>query len=149
MNINYSLPALIVDDDRTTTIIVAKILERMGCHATHHATSSEQALEFLETFECGLIVSDWHMAPTGGIEFLCRVRSNPTTTHVPFVFLSGDDRVSTINCAKYAGADGYVVKPTTPQMLGERLLSAILERPARSWIPEVWSKGWSKDAAAF
>ena len=64
-----------------------------------------------------LIISDWMMPNMNGIEFCKAVRSNPLTSHLPFILLTAKtdntSKVEGMDC----GADAYIEKPFSVQYL--------------------------------
>jgi CheY-like chemotaxis protein len=65
------------------------------------------------------------MKPMSGMEMLRRLKSDPRTTSIPVIMVSGDPMSSAMASAHNAGAAGYVMKAPTPGELRERLEAAI------------------------
>ncbi len=57
-----------------------------------------------------LIVADIMMPVMDGYDFYDRVRTNPYTNHVPFIFLSAKDADNDIRYGKELGSDDYLPK---------------------------------------
>ena len=76
-----------------------------------------EALDFLNKHEVNIIISDWMMPRMDGAEFCRLVRSNPLTSHIPFVMLTAktddDSKVEGMD----VGADAYIEKPFSVQYL--------------------------------
>merc|ERR1711969_535248 len=74
-----------------------------------------------------LIILDWMIEGTSGIEVCRRLRRDKETAHVPIVMLtargSEDDRIRGLE----TGADDYVTKPFSPRELIARV-GAVLRR---------------------
>lgn len=70
-----------------------------------------EALDKLASNEVSLIICDWMMPRMDGAEFCRRVRSDASTSHIPFVMLTAktdtDSKVEGMN----VGADAYIEKP--------------------------------------
>lgn len=125
MHVSLSLPALVVDDSGIMTLITSRILKALGIRTVDTAETAERALEMAGEKSYGLIVSDLHMKPVSGMEMLRRLKSDPRTTSVPVIVVSGDPMTSAMASAHDAGAAGYVMKAPTPGELRERLEAAI------------------------
>lgn len=76
-----------------------------------------EALEKLKENEVTLIVSDWMMPRMDGVEFCKAVRSNRSTSHIPFILLTAktdtNSKIEGMDC----GADAYIEKPFSVQYL--------------------------------
>lgn len=76
-----------------------------------------EALDLLNKHEVNIIISDWMMPRMDGAEFCRLVRSNPLTSHIPFVMLTAktddDSKVEGMD----VGADAYIEKPFSVQYL--------------------------------
>ena len=89
-----------------------------------------EALDILSNHEVNIIISDWMMPRMDGAEFCRRVRSNPLTSHIPFVMLTAktddDSKVEGMD----VGADTYIEKPFSVQYL-EACIRNMLEMRRR------------------
>ena len=119
--INKSLPVLVVDDYRTTIQIVSNLLRQIGFENIDEASNGKDALKKLESQKYGLVLSDWNMVPMSGYELLTRIRSNPAISETPFVMITAETRRENVLAAKSAGADSYIIKPFTAEILRGKL----------------------------
>ncbi len=79
---------LIVDNDATYRKVLGEYLGMCG-NFILSADDGATALRALEHEKIDLIISDIHMSHVSGVELHRRVRRNPRTAHIPFVFVSG------------------------------------------------------------
>ncbi|TAK35229.1 MAG: response regulator [Chloroflexota bacterium] len=99
---------LVVDDDPCIVELLAAMLTLEG-YQISKATSAEQALELAYHRVPDVIVLDWMMPETDGIE-LCRIfKKRVETSLVPVIVISANDRVR--SASREAGADGWLLKP--------------------------------------
>lgn len=119
--IDKSLPVLVVDDYRTTIQIVSNLLRQIGFENIDEASNGKDALKKLESQKYGLVLSDWNMVPMSGYELLTRIRSNPAISETPFVMITAETRRENVLAAKSAGADSYIIKPFTAEILRGKL----------------------------
>ena len=122
---NYSLPALVVDDFKSVASVAARILNQIGFTEVDTAETRSEALEKASSKRYALIVSDLHMKPMCGAELIWRLRSDARTSSVPTIALSGDPLDATLSAAKQAGATSFVLKPPSPGSLRKLLQDAI------------------------
>lgn len=117
---------LIVDDMMTMRKLVAKALTELGFTNLTDADNGESALEKIklvgsEQFQ--LIVSDWNMPKVSGLELLKTVRQMSAYKDIPFVLLTAESEKAQVIEAIQARVSGYVTKPFTTAILGEKLKS--------------------------
>jgi two-component system, NtrC family, sensor kinase len=113
---------LIVDDDRSERDGLRSVFESAG-HRTIGVPDAPSALRLLHKQMCDLVVLDIELPEVDGIA-LCRLlRAQPAMTQMPLVVFSADDSESRKVEAFTAGADDYIVKPSTPGELVSRVNS--------------------------
>ena len=123
------MKVLIVDDTRSMTRILRRLLEKIGYDDVDEAADGREALAKIHTDDFDLVLCDVRMAPLNGIEVVRQVRADPELHDLPMVMVTSETRREWIKAAKDAGADGYLIKPFD----GERLMQAMdhaLERAA-------------------
>jgi DNA-binding response OmpR family regulator len=117
---------LVVDDDMS----VADAIDRTLCadgHDTIVVHNGWDALEAAKTQNPDLVVLDIVMPRMDGVEVCRRMRQDPSTAHLPIIFLTAramlEDKIEGFE----AGADDYLTKPFAIQELGLRV-RAVLRR---------------------
>jgi CheY-like chemotaxis protein len=109
---------LVVDDEENTLGMIVRVLEGGG-YAVLAFNTSDEALIALQHDMPDLIVSDINLETStiGGFSFYEKVRQLPHLSHVPFIFLSGMIDEGMIRYGKGLGADDYLTKPFSGEML--------------------------------
>lgn len=107
---------LIVDDDRSQTMIVEASLRRAGCK-TRVVNEARLALAAMQEFNPDLAVVDLHMPEINGIELTRLVREQPSFAQMPVLFLSGEQDFAARIDAIRTGGDDFLIKPIQPQHL--------------------------------
>jgi two-component system phosphate regulon response regulator PhoB len=138
---------LLVEDDPA----LAELLEfrfRQQGYAVTVTPDGDEALLLASEEVPDLVVLDWMVEGTSGIEVCRRLRKGKATAHVPIVMLTArgaeDDKIRGLE----TGADDYVTKPFSPRELLARV-SAILRRIRPALAGEVIEVGdLSLDATA-
>ncbi len=119
---------LIVDDDGIGRDLLRNTLKHAGYKVTT-ASNGQEAMDLLRTKPCSMIISDWVMPESDGIELCRAIRAGHFHTYVYVILLTSRDRAADVVEGLSAGADDFVVKPYQPAELllrvraGERVLS--------------------------
>ena len=117
---------LIVDDEPAIREMVAFAL-RKGEYEPVHAGDARQAQSAIADQVPDLILLDWMLPGTSGLELARRWRREDLTRDVPIIMLTArgeeDDRVGGLE----AGVDDYVVKPFSARELLARI-RAVMRR---------------------
>lgn len=118
---------LVVDDDAVMRTYVVNTLRRMGIQTIETCVDGTQALEMVQSFKPDLVLTDIHMSPMNGLEFVRQLRVLPSiplrSTRV--IFMSADASSGTLSEALPLGTFGYIVKPPRPETLQAKLELAL------------------------
>ena len=113
--------ALIADDDRMTTMMLAAAVERLGFTTTvvHDGASAWEQMTGTEPPSIAII--DWMMPGVDGLELCRRVRHEPSRAHMYIVLLTSRTSQGDVVAGLEAGADDYLTKPFDPDELRARI----------------------------
>jgi CheY-like chemotaxis protein len=108
----------VIDDDENTLGMIVRVLEGGGFTVQAYNTSDE-ALTGLKNDIPSLIISDINLETStiGGFSFYEKVRQLHHLSLVPFIFLSGMTDEGMVRYGKGLGADDYLTKPFSGDML--------------------------------
>jgi len=113
--------ALIIDDSRSMRMIIGRIIREIGFEITE-AGDGQQALTRLEEgCKPDLILVDWNMPEMNGYEFVQAVRANPLYDASRIVMVTTESELGQISKALDAGANEYVMKPFTADVIRDKL----------------------------
>jgi two-component system chemotaxis response regulator CheY len=114
--------ALVVDDSRTIRIIIRRILIELGYEVCEAANGIE-ALKVLETEKPAvkLVLADWNMPEMNGLELVKYLRQNPEFASLKVLMVTTETEMGQMAYALQAGANEYVMKPFTKDILLEKL----------------------------
>ena len=116
---------LVVDDEEDVVEIVSHFLEQEGYHV-QTAYDGEEALQKV-TPDISLIVLDIMLPRIDGHEVCRRLRSRVETETIPIIFLSAKTEEEDQVKGLMLGADDYLTKPVSPQVLVAHV-KAVLRR---------------------
>jgi PAS domain S-box-containing protein len=97
-----------VDDEMAFLEVATHFLQKVGGFEVHCATSVRSAKEMLSKDAFDVVVSDYQMPETDGIEFLKLLRAGGS--QIPFILFTGKGREDVVIEALNQGADFYLQK---------------------------------------
>jgi phosphoserine phosphatase RsbU/P len=118
----YSI--LIIDDDPVTKLMLRRILEQQG-YTVDTAQDGQEGIQKAVTMQPALIICDWLMPITDGLEVCRFVKSTAKLCTTFFVLLTSrvdlEDRIEGLN----AGADEFLAKPIDMNELKARVRAGL------------------------
>ncbi|MFO7703755.1 MAG: phosphate regulon transcriptional regulator PhoB [Halopseudomonas sp.] len=117
---------LIVDDEAPIREMIAVALEMAGYECIE-AENTQQAHACIIDKQPDLILLDWMLPGTTGIELARRLKRNEMTAEIPIVMLTAKGEEDNKIQGLEMGADDYITKPFSPRELVARL-KAVLRR---------------------
>jgi two-component system chemotaxis response regulator CheY len=85
------------------------------------AVDGSDGLEKLFTNSCDLVLTDINMGNMDGYEFIRRVRADGKYGSLPIIIVSTESEGKDKTKGFEAGANLYIVKPSTPEMMIENI----------------------------
>lgn len=117
---------LVVDDEPAIRDLLVFALKKAQMEP-FTASGAEEALTCIADRRPDIILLDWMMPGTSGLELARRLRRDALTKDIPIIMLTArtteDDRVHGLD----SGVDDYVIKPFSPRELVARV-RAVLRR---------------------
>lgn len=114
------MKALIVDDSKITRTMIARILKEIGFEIIE-AVNGLDALEKVRLHQPDVVLVDWNMPEMNGYEFLKALRSDPTYDSIKIMMVTTESDIDQMTRALEAGANEYVIKPFTKEVILEKL----------------------------
>jgi len=119
--------ALVVDDSRAVRMILSRTLRELGFQVWE-ASDGVTALESLRRCSpVDLVMADWNMPEMDGLELLKRLRADGRYKDVKILMVTTESEVEQVSAALEAGANEYVMKPFTKEILVDKLRLAAVE----------------------
>ncbi|MBL8801625.1 MAG: response regulator [Planctomycetes bacterium] len=113
--------ALVVDDSAVIRTVLTRILAGLGFEVVS-AVNGKEALEKLEVCKRpDLTLVDWNMPEMNGYEFIRAVRADTRWRDMPIMMVTTETEMEQVVRALAAGANEYLMKPFTPEMVQEKL----------------------------
>lgn len=114
--------ALVIDDSRAMRSILKKIWLSVGGTVVEEAGNGKEGLEKLKTMVSpDIVLVDWNMPEMNGLDFVRAVRANPSYRQLPLMIVTTESESAQMGKALAAGANEYVMKPFTKDVIQEKL----------------------------
>jgi len=117
-SINIMARILFIDDDTLTLQLMQRITGLLGHEAILCSTAAE-AFKMAVDEKPGLILVDFSLTDSDGIEVIQNLHRQPITAHIPILVLSAGITSKTAEAAKKAGAQGCLEKPLSLDLLSQ------------------------------
>ena len=130
---------LLVDDEAAIRDMLSIALEAADYNVLQ-AENAQQAHASIIDRQPDLVLLDWMMPGTTGLELLRRLKRDELTEKIPVIMLTAkaeeDSKISGLD----AGADDYIPKPFSPRELISRV-KAVMRRIGREELKDVINVG--------
>lgn len=117
---------LIVDDSQFVRSYHSWILEQAHFQVIT-AVDGSDGLEKLYTNPCDLVLTDINMSNMDGYEFIRRVRADGKYHSLPIIIVSTESEARDKMRGFEAGANLYIVKPSSPEMMVENIRMILID----------------------
>ena len=112
---------LVVDDFSTMRRIVRGILRQLGFENSVEAENGAEAFKAVQDGGIDFVVSDWNMPVMNGLDLLKNIRAEESIKNTPLLMVTAEALKENVVMAISAGANNYVVKPFTSDVLEEKM----------------------------
>lgn len=114
--------ALVIDDSRAIRMILGRTLNRFG-YEVCSAANGREALDMIDQQDLALsvILVDWNMPEMNGLDFVKTIRADPRYREVPLMMVTTETEIEQMYRALEAGANEYVMKPFTDEVIADKL----------------------------
>jgi two-component system chemotaxis response regulator CheY len=113
--------ALVIEDSSTIRLILCRYLQKMNIEVTE-AVDGQVALVRLKAMSPpDVILVDWNMPVMSGLDFVRELRRMPVYDRVPVIMITTNSEGVYLSTALEAGANEYIQKPCTYDVLREKL----------------------------
>ncbi|PSJ22723.1 phosphate regulon transcriptional regulatory protein PhoB [Halomonas sp. ND22Bw] len=125
---------LIVDDEAPIREMIAVALE-MADYRVLEADNAQSAHAMVVDHQPDLVLLDWMMPGTSGVELSRRLKREEGTSELPIIMLTAKGEEDNKIQGLESGADDYITKPFSPRELVARL-KAVLRRATPRGVEE-------------
>ncbi len=118
------ITVLLIEDEQPIRDMIRFALSREGINMLE-AADAQAGFKILDSCLPDLILLDWMLPETSGIQILKKMRKRPELAKIPVIMLTAradeEDKIVGLD----AGADDYVTKPFSPKELIARIRAIV------------------------
>lgn len=108
---------LVVDDNNTIRAMARKTLEDAGFSVVEAQNGAIGVSQAKSNDQLKLILADINMPVMGGLDMIRNIRQLAPHARTPILILSTENTKEMMSQGKAAGANGWMVKPFSPEKL--------------------------------
>ena len=134
------LDILIADGNAYMRRLTRSMLMNLGAKAVMEAADGLAALEKIREDDPDVMLLDWDMPVLNGMEVMRIVRSPGVfpRPNIPIIMLTERAHHSAVTAAMRAGVHEFLIKPTSPKALRERLMSIVFKPRPMMQLSELY-----------
>lgn len=126
---NNEFNILIVEDNPDLVLLMKNILSRK--YNVFTASNGKEAMKILKEQDIQLVVSDVMMPEMNGYELCEAIKNDIEYNHIPIILLTAKTSEEDVVEAYQSGADAYLKKPFSVNVLQARISNLLLAREKR------------------
>jgi two-component system, chemotaxis family, chemotaxis protein CheY len=137
------LAILVVDESQYTRKLTRTMLVNIGAKTVYEAADGVAALDTIRTANPDVVFLDWDLPVLSGPQVVRIVRSPGVfpKPNLPIVMLTHSAQRSRVQTAISLGVHEFLLKPTSPKALRDRLLSILIKprqmvQMGENYVPE-------------
>jgi DNA-binding response OmpR family regulator len=122
---------LVIDDEPSLLKVIGVRLRQDG-YEVLTTTNGEEGLRLAEDRQPDLVLLDVMMPGLKGREVCARLKADPKTAHIPVIFLTALGLADHVKAGMDLGAEDYIVKPFSGDLLKQRVRVCLLRHPPKA-----------------
>ena len=138
---------LLVEDEPAIRELLAFNVAQCGYHAIQ-AHDAASAMVHIDRVLPDLILLDWMLPGSSGVELARRLRADQRTRNIPIIMLTARSDENDKVLGLESGADDYITKPFSPRELMARICAVLRRRTPQVSDETVASGGLELSPAA-
>ncbi len=111
MAIKSNMSILVVDEHDSRVMNTKGCLAELGYHDVDHSRDMDSTIAMVGRKRYTLVIADWGMEPSTGMDILRAIRALPTGGDMRFLMATTECNAASLMAARRAGADNYLIMP--------------------------------------
>lgn len=113
--------AMVIDDSKAIRRILSTTLTELGWQVSEANNGRDALTKLSQQSAPSLILVDWNMPEMNGLDFIREVRHDGRFEETKLMMVTTETQVDQIMSALEAGANEYVMKPFTKDVIADKL----------------------------
>lgn len=113
--------AIVIDDSKAMRVILTQLLRELDFDVCDACDGADAIAKLTSGGAVDLALVDWNMPVMPGIDFVRAVRANTRYSAMRIMMVTTESEIENVQQALAAGADEYVMKPFTRDIILEKL----------------------------
>jgi two-component system chemotaxis response regulator CheY len=113
--------ALVIDDSSSMRAILRQYMQKLDYEVVEACNGQDALKRCEETRDIDIALVDWNMPVMGGLDFVRALRARKEYDGVKLMMVTTENDASHIETALSAGANEFVMKPFTYEVLEEKM----------------------------
>jgi two-component system chemotaxis response regulator CheY len=113
--------ALVIDDSAAVRTILKRILSDCGFEVVEAAEGREALERLRQVGKADIALVDWNMPEMNGYDFIRAIRADHAHDGMRLMMVTTETEIAQVAKALEAGANEYIMKPFTKDMILEKL----------------------------
>ena len=114
--------ALVVDDSKMIRLVLRRVLTEIGFEVCEAGNGKEAlVIADAESTRLSVVLADWNMPEMNGLELVKELRQRQALSSLKIIMVTTEAEVGHMTTALDAGANEYVMKPFTKEIVCEKL----------------------------
>lgn len=121
---------LVVEDMQPMLALTTSLLGMFGFKNVYGAKGADEGYHLFRQYKHDLVITDWLMEPTDGIELINMIRKLPDSPDpfVPIILMTGYSDRPRVELARDCGVTEFLMKPYSARDMYARIVQ-IIEKP--------------------
>jgi two-component system, chemotaxis family, chemotaxis protein CheY len=115
------MKAIVVDDSLAARFMISKIVKKVGFDVVEAANGKDALVKLEANQDVSVLFVDWNMPVMNGLELVKEIRQHPEQSEIKIVMVTTETEMSQVMRALEAGADDYVMKPFTEDVILDKM----------------------------
>lgn len=105
---------VLVDDNPVNLALLGELVKQLDAGHAHAFSEADAALQWCLQHDPDLVIVDYMMPGLNGVDFIKRLRADPSRTDVPLLMVTANAEVQVRYDALQSGANDFLTKPLDP-----------------------------------
>lgn len=121
------LKVVVADDSKQMRSVVSGFLNALNIANIRECKDANDAWDLINQFNPDLIICDWVMPPTSGLDLVRKIRTSPDSSNkfLPVILLTAYNEEHRIVEARNAGITEFLLKPVTAAAFFDRIMAVV------------------------